>query len=309
MLLSVIIPTFNRAAQLPICIDSVLGANLKDLEIIIVDDGSTDHTREVCQKITCRDKRVKYHYQNNSGVSVARNLGLSKASGRWIAFCDSDDAVMPEHFDIIAANLNVSNALLMTGSQIVELTDGVFSFPRTEHKETLLRESAVKFLFSNEFNPYRSGFFFIWNKFFLREVLIEKNLFFKEKMSLDEDMHFTLRYLAEINKIIYNKTPTYLTINWPGITHLGCKRRSPKEYIDVFKANFEEYCKLYSSTSIKDVKDFGVYYAIHRTIRLALIESEDSISLSLVKKDIIPFLSTIKISNYGNFDLITLMSH
>jgi len=93
-LISVIIPTYNRARFLKEAIESVLAQTYKNLELIIVDDGSTDNTSEVVKEFT--DKRIIYLYQDNKGVSVARNKGICSIKGQYIAFLDSDDIWLPQ---------------------------------------------------------------------------------------------------------------------------------------------------------------------------------------------------------------------
>lgn len=88
---SVIIPTFNRAYCLERAIDSVLNQSYRDFEIIVIDDGSTDETESLLQKLLERSAQLRYYKIENSGVSRARNLGVSKSSGEWIGFLDSDD--------------------------------------------------------------------------------------------------------------------------------------------------------------------------------------------------------------------------
>lgn len=94
---SVIIPTYNRADLLPEAIDSVLAQTWKEIEIIVVDDGSTDRTEETVRRY---DDRVRYFYKENGGPSSARNFGVSKAHGDLIAFLDSDDMWEPNKLDI-----------------------------------------------------------------------------------------------------------------------------------------------------------------------------------------------------------------
>ena len=91
--ISVIIPTYNYAKYLPRAIDSVLAQTYKDFEIIVVDDGSTDHTKEVLMPYV---DKIRYIYQPNQGISAARNRGLKESQGRWIAFLDADDSWIPE---------------------------------------------------------------------------------------------------------------------------------------------------------------------------------------------------------------------
>lgn len=302
MLLSVIIPTFNRAKHLPFCIKSILDANVKDLEVIIIDDGSTDNTREICDNFKLQDNRIVYLNQPNSGVSAARNYGLQEARGKWIAFCDSDDAVLANHFDIITENAEREATLLMTGSQIVYSQNGTFTAPRVDKAETIHRNNAVEFLFSDEYNPYRQGFFFVWNKFYRRDLLIKNNIRFNEKMSLDEDMHFVLCYLALIHDIIYTNTPTYLTIERPNVSHLGRRKRLPEEYFRINRLNYTAYQNLYAITGVDLVHEFGAYYTIQRTIRLCLIESAVIVNPFVLKTEIIPFLKPLRLRTNEHLD-------
>lgn len=92
-MISVIIPTYNRAGFLKRAVSSVLAQSFREIELIIVDDGSTDETRQVLQSFN--EKRLTCYYQQNKGVSSARNLGISKASGKYTAFLDSDDYWLP----------------------------------------------------------------------------------------------------------------------------------------------------------------------------------------------------------------------
>ncbi|MGB9592367.1 MAG: glycosyltransferase family 2 protein, partial [Candidatus Kryptoniota bacterium] len=94
--MSVIIPTYNRADLLPRAIRSVLAQTFTDFELIVVDDGSIDNTREVVDKFTHLDARVKYIWEPNSGrPAVPKNKGIENASGEYIAFLDHDDEWLP----------------------------------------------------------------------------------------------------------------------------------------------------------------------------------------------------------------------
>ena len=97
MLISVVIPTYNRGHLIRKCIESVLAQTYKDIEVIVVDDGSTDNTKEVIKGIS--DNRVRYLYQKNQGACVARNLGIESAKGEYIAFQDSDDEWLPDKLE------------------------------------------------------------------------------------------------------------------------------------------------------------------------------------------------------------------
>ena len=97
---SVIIPEYNRSKLLSLAIESALNQTYQDLEIIVIDDGSTDNTKEVVEGFIKQDSRVKYiQHENNKGASAARNTGIMSAKGEYIAFLDSDCQWMPEKIE------------------------------------------------------------------------------------------------------------------------------------------------------------------------------------------------------------------
>ena len=91
--ISVIIPVYNVEKYLYRCVDSVLGQTYYNIEVILIDDGSTDSSPEICDEYQKRDKRVKVIHKKNSGAASSRNIGLSSAKGDYIAFIDSDDYI------------------------------------------------------------------------------------------------------------------------------------------------------------------------------------------------------------------------
>ncbi|MEG2166202.1 MAG: glycosyltransferase, partial [Ruthenibacterium sp.] len=93
---SVIVPVYNTAERLPRCIASLCAQTMQDIEILLIDDGSTDKSGEICNQFAQKDARIQVFHKKNGGVSSARNVGLAQAKGSYISFVDSDDAVTPE---------------------------------------------------------------------------------------------------------------------------------------------------------------------------------------------------------------------
>jgi glycosyltransferase involved in cell wall biosynthesis len=117
---TVIIPTYNRCNLLTYTINSVLAQSYKDFEILVIDDGSTDNTRQIVAAIG--DSRIKYIYKNNGGVSSARNLGLKKAAGQFIAFLDHDDYYPDNLLEILVKELKENPDYGMAYSSVTVVT-------------------------------------------------------------------------------------------------------------------------------------------------------------------------------------------
>lgn len=128
-LISVVMPTYNRANLLDLSVLSVLNQTLSDFELLIVDDGSTDHTRD--KVLSFHDKRIKYVYKTNSGVAAARNVGLNVAQGEYIAFLDDDDCWPNNYLEKMVNLLQRSSEYglvycrykIITGGKVVKMTD------------------------------------------------------------------------------------------------------------------------------------------------------------------------------------------
>lgn len=94
-LISIIIPVYNSDKTINRCVDSILSQTFNNWELLLIDDGSTDRSGELCDEYSAKDQRIKVFHKKNGGVSSARNLGLNNVKGEWITFCDSDDFVYP----------------------------------------------------------------------------------------------------------------------------------------------------------------------------------------------------------------------
>ena len=109
-LITVVIPVYNAEKYLRRCVSSVCNQTFQNIEVLLINDGSTDNSGEICEQIANEDIRIKVFHQQNSGSSIARNAGLDKASGNIIAFVDSDDHIDPSMFEKMY-NLMHSNNL------------------------------------------------------------------------------------------------------------------------------------------------------------------------------------------------------
>jgi glycosyltransferase involved in cell wall biosynthesis len=115
---SVIVPVHNRSRLLTETLESIKAQSLGDFEVIVVDDGSTDETADVAREYCASDSRFSFLSQSKSGVSAARNLGMSKATGEWMLFLDSDDLMMPDALETFATWIHSNPEALMVGGHL-----------------------------------------------------------------------------------------------------------------------------------------------------------------------------------------------
>lgn len=201
---SFIIPVFNCKDYLPECIKSIEKIGLSEYEILLIDDGSTDGSGELCDKMAYTKDSIHCWHQVNKGVSAARNVGLDKSSGDYIIFVDADD-----HFD----SQGIKNVINYLNSESVDLVIyGMFidfyykgNVYRSDELKTPLngqkeKKEWIKYLeqlyTANALNP-------IWNKVFKRKFLVENQLKLREGMFLYEDLEYSLRCLAHCDKILF----------------------------------------------------------------------------------------------------------
>lgn len=187
---SIIIPTYNRAYLLRKAIESVLAQTFSDWELLIVDDGSTDNTKEVVQSYAAKDARIKYIYQKNSERSAARNKGIQKAVGDYICFLDSDDYYLQERLQQLAdylAETKQSTGFFFTGL-LVEQSPNEFT--------------RVDFLQDNQ-SVYD---FIATHPIHCQQVCISSNILkqipFDERFSIGEDSELWLR-ICNVSSPLY----------------------------------------------------------------------------------------------------------
>lgn len=201
-MISIIVPIFNSESTLDRCIKSIINQTYRNLELILVDDGSTDKSGSICDYYEKIDNRIKVIHNRNNGVSNARNSGLEQARGGYIQFVDSDDFINENTCQILLDNIKTAKTdMVIFGVETVYKDKTSYINPPDE---ALLdfRNSYMKFtyFYSNGLiNP-------IWNKLYKKDKISSK---FSESISLGEDLIFNLDYLMGINSISCISYPLY----------------------------------------------------------------------------------------------------
>lgn len=215
-IISVIVPVYNAESTLKRTINSIINQTYHNLQIILINDGSTDNSLKICNDFVQSDNRISVFTICNSGVSAAREFGLQKVIGKYIIFCDADDYMNSDMIEIMYKVISNTN---------VELIVCGFNNCRNDKALYNREESIIACLTSENIGGY------LWNKMFCTDIVRNKQIHFNKDIYYCEDLDFVIKYIININKMLcinfnlYNhiNTPTSITngsLSWERLTSL-----------------------------------------------------------------------------------------
>ena len=192
--LSIIVPIYNQQTYLEGCLGSIAAQTFHDFEVILVDDGSTDSSRDICRNFTAKDARFIYVSKPNGGVSSARNAGIKQACGEYVMFVDSDD-ILPD---------NALENHIIQFADNVDMTLGAFmAFSQNKKEEYRVGVSEQGLVTVNrcllDFTPDGQADWqrYIWNRMMRMSIIKQNNLRFNERIAYKEDGLFLVQYLLK----------------------------------------------------------------------------------------------------------------
>lgn len=258
--ISVIVPVYNAEKYLAECVDSILAQTLRDIEVILVDDGSTDNSPAICDAYKSRDERIKVIHQQNKGVAAARNAGIRVASGKYIAFVDSDDFLdynMYECMHDIAENNDIP-LVICTGfyysdshtNRISEKADNIVELMSSE-------ELVNKWLWSTDEKTVL--FTVVYNKLYLRDFFRNELIF--NDILIHEDEEFSTRlYLKNFQVAFVDRPFYYYRANQQSITYKPFAQRNVV-MLDILYSRCKVYReKTWGKQAKKAAKNFCEIY-------------------------------------------------
>lgn len=240
---SIIIPIYNSSHTLVRCLDSIRNQSCSDFEVLLIDDGSTDNSADICRQYVNVDSRFHLSQQANAGPSAARNAGLEMATGEWISFVDSDDWVFPNIYDDAVSDTEATD-LIVLGFRIEELG----------RKKDLIYDSSLTKGKDNIASRYNDLKVFLWNKLFRRTIISSFSLRFPTGIKYGEDLIFLLDYLNHVEVVLWSNKIGYHynLLSESAATHLSFKQME----LPLFASNlnsiilaFARYSKSLSNTS------------------------------------------------------------
>ncbi len=202
-LISVIVPVYKVENVIERCIESIIGQTYRNLEIILVDDGTPDRSGEICDVYALRDSRIKVIHQSNKGLSGARNAGIDVSQGKYIAFVDSDDYIHRQSYEILLKDLlvhDVDIAMCSIKRFVGETTEE--SKIKKDVTTTMTSKEALRSLHGQESSLYTVA----WNKLYKSSLI--GNLRYPLG-KLNEDEFLTYRFIDGASKISLNRNELY----------------------------------------------------------------------------------------------------
>jgi CDP-glycerol glycerophosphotransferase len=224
---SVVVPIYNVAAYLDACLESLAAQTLRNLEVVMVDDGSTDESPQIAERYAAADERFKLVRQENAGLGAARNMGADHATGEFIAFVDSDDTVTPNAYELLLSTLDETGSDFASGNALRRMAFGTtpVAFLSQAFERTRLRTHITRF------PPLRVDRT-AWNKLFRRSFWDEHGFRFPEGV-LYEDIPVTLPAHYVARSVDIREEPVYLWRQREGSDRsITQKRTEPKALRD-----------------------------------------------------------------------------
>lgn len=203
MKISIIVPVYNVELYLRKCVKSILAQTFKDKEIILVDDGSTDGSADICDELSTRYSSVKVIHKKNGGLSSARNVGLDNAKGDFVAFVDSDDTISIRMYDELYEGMILNHADVGICGRYYVYEDGtkLKRYKESSSNKVLTSEEAIL-----EMNSFKSFDMAAWDKLYNRKIF--DGLRFPEG-KLSEDFFIMYKIFDRASKIFYTPKPLY----------------------------------------------------------------------------------------------------
>lgn len=207
--ISIIVPVFNVGDCLERCIESIRRQTFNNYEILLIDDGSTDKSVQLCDWYSSLDDHIKVVHQSNKGVSSARNTGINMAQGKYISFVDSDDWIEETFLEQALQIVKKESCELYISGYVEEHFNNNVITKKVSNTIKETKKFDVRSFLEAYNVEYVLSITSVWDKLYLTKIVKQYNLWFDEDMDYGEDANFNFRYLAYCNYVFFDKTIYY----------------------------------------------------------------------------------------------------
>lgn len=280
---SVVVPCYNSSKTIIRCLDSILNQTYENIEILLIDDGSTDDTYKLVEKKYLNNAKLKYFKNSNHGVSYSRNYGIEKSTGDYVVFVDSDDYVERDMIDVLVNNIG-SGDLVISNKYCVKNNTVVSSY--FDNQKIVLTSGDIgKMYYMSILNPP-------YCKLYKRKILEKNKIRFPENLSLGEDLCFNLDYInSSSNQIIYINIPLYYYY----ISTTGLGKKYYRNMFEQKKFIIDKFDIILNK--IDNYNDRENIINIKKDLLISSLSNEFKSNNSLLKK----YVSALKLAKSVNF--------
>lgn len=243
--ISIIIPVYNSESYLDACVSSILRQDMTSYEVILVDDGSTDSSPLICDRLSSTDSRFRTVHKDNGGVSSARNAGIALAQGEYVTFVDSDDMLAPGALRAMASAAEGAPDIVVCGFNVYQ--EDILYGAVTPLKSSCYGRGAIAGFFDATALDCGELFRGPWAKLFRLSVIKRNHLLFDEHLSYAEDKLFVYGFLGHISSAASVEVPVYEYFRRPGTLSGGrTTSRRLSQLIDVVPLCADAFIRLMS---------------------------------------------------------------
>lgn len=239
-IVSIIVPVYNAEKTIQRCVESILGQDFQDFELLLIDDGSQDTSGELCDAFARQDARVRVFHKENGGVSAARNLGLSQAQGVYLQFLDSDDWITADATTMLVRTAREYRCDLVISDFYRVVGDRVSHKGDIQEDAVLSREEYAAHMMERPADFYYGV---LWNKLYRREIVERHHLRMNPEISWCEDFMFNLEYIRYAERFYALQVPIYYYVKTKG--SLASQSLSISRTVKMKLMIFESYHQFY----------------------------------------------------------------
>ena len=244
---SIIVPVYNAEKTIGRCVDSILGQQYTDFELLLVDDGSKDGSGAICDSYALADSRVQVIHKENTGVSDTRNIGISRARGAYLQFLDSDDWITPDATKLLVEAAGEHNCDLVISDFYRVVGERVSRKGDIDEDRVLTREEYAAHMMEQPADFYYGV---LWNKLYRRDIVADHHLQMDPEISWCEDFMFNLEYIRHAQRFYALQVPIYYYVKTKG--SLASQSLSISKTIRMKLMLFEYYNQFYKSVLDED---------------------------------------------------------
>ena len=291
---TVIVPAYNVEKYIDRCIASIINQTYKDIEIILIDDGSTDNTKSIIEKWVNKDNRIHLYSISNGGVSVARRLGLEKATGRYVCFVDADDSIEATMIEKMYSN--IQNVDVVSVGVFEERADASIVPYYDAFDEGIITDLKIvfdKFLYDSDMQLLHPVSPWIWNKMYRTDIAREVYDNTMDILSFAEDTYFVCAYLLKSNSIYILKEPLY---NYSYRSDSAAHQYDIDAIVKLHRT-YKAFCNLISGVGYDTLKkQVDVWY--HNNV-LKIMYGRMDLDNTIKKVGFLPQMNFVKINLYA----------